>query len=52
MGEPKHGKLSARSKNSAKYRADGRRAKNKAKNVAAQKAFAEKQQAKREAHNG
>lgn len=47
MGVPKHGKLSSRSQNSARYMSEGRRIKNKAKNIASQIAFALKQQEKR-----
>ena len=44
---PKHGKLSARTKKCAKYRDEGRRAKNKAKHIEAQKTFTAKKRAKR-----
>ena len=48
MGIPKHSKLSARSKNSARYAAENRRSKNKQKNIASQEAFELKQKAKNE----
>lgn len=46
---PKHGKNSARSKKCAKYLAECRRARNKAKHIYQQEVFAGKQQSKREA---
>lgn len=45
---PKHGKLSARSKKCAEYKAEGRRERNKARHIEAQKRFTEKKAAKRE----
>lgn len=45
---PKHGANSARTKKCAKYKAEGRRERNKAKHILAQRKFAEKQQKKRE----
>lgn len=51
-GLPKHGANSARTKKCKKYRAENRRAKNKAKNIEAQTRFAKKQQAKNVAKNG
>jgi hypothetical protein len=52
MGIPKHGKDSARSKSSAKYRAEGRRAKNKVLKALRLKKYLEKmakRRAKKEA---
>ena len=42
MGMPKHGKLSSRTKNSARYKAEGRLEKNKAKRAKKVAALAEK----------
>lgn len=47
MGIPKHGKLSSRTKNSARYKSEGRRAINKAHNIEKQNRHEEKQKAKR-----
>ena len=44
---PKHGANSARTKKCAKYKAEGRRERNKARHIEQQKAFAEKKAAKR-----
>ena len=44
---PKHGANSARTKKCAKYKAEGRRERNKAHHIEAQKTFAEKKAAKR-----
>lgn len=45
---PKHGANSARTKACAKYKAEGRRERNKGKHILAQKKFTEKKQQKRE----
>lgn len=45
---PKHGKNSARTKKCAKYKAEGRRERNKALHIEAQKRFTEKKAAKRQ----
>lgn len=44
---PKHGANSARTKKCAKYRAEGRHERNKARHIEKQKAFTEKKAAKR-----